>query len=326
MMLTILSITYNHGPYIAETIEGFLMQKTNFDFDIVIGVDLSTDNTLEVCLSYQKKYPGKIKVLAREKNLGMMGNLIDTISHCHGKYIAFCEGDDFWTDPQKLQMQVDFLEQHPDYALCAHDVECLSGTKRYRNNQVAVQQDADLQYMLRRGNYTPTLSVVYRNFPDMIPFLEKFRDAPFADYLMRISNAEHGKIHYMKKRMAVYRAHSGGMWSGLSMEQGLFKHLHFLEMVHDRVPESYRDDLKIQIIGWLERVVRVKELKHLAENEELKRLLSKLGIPLFIMEYLKFILSERSHHSYYAANVPLQFLFRAAKDKLVEKIAWKIKG
>ena len=85
MTLSIICITYKHEAYIAEAIESFLMQKTNFDFDIIIGEDHSPDNTLKICLEYEAKYPGKIKVLKRDKNLGMMGNLIDTHSHCHGR-------------------------------------------------------------------------------------------------------------------------------------------------------------------------------------------------------------------------------------------------
>jgi glycosyltransferase involved in cell wall biosynthesis len=318
-------ITYKHEEFIAQALDGILKQRTDFDFDVVVGEDFSPDGTKDVLQQYANKYPKKVKVLYRDKNLGMMGNLIDTISHCHGKYIAFCEGDDFWTDPRKLQIQVDFLEKNPDYALCGHDVKCLKGKKKYRNNQQSVKTNADLKYLLRRGNYMPTLSVVYRNFADMIPFLEKFRDAPFGDYLMRICNAEHGRIHYMKKKMAVYRAHSGGVWSNMTLEQGFFKNLHFLEMIYDRCPE-YQADLKIQLIRWLESVIRVKELTHLSGDHELNRIMGKMGVPIFMIEYLKFNLSEKSHRSYYAANVSFQFLLLAAKDKLVEKIFWKIRS
>ena len=324
-LLTVATTTYNHGPYIAQSIDSFLMQKTNFDFEIVIGEDRSTDNTLEVCLKYQAKYPGKVRILQREKNLGMMGNLIETLKECHGKYIAFCEGDDYWTHKHKLQKQVDFLESHPDYSLCAHDTEVRSETARFRNPQFAVRQDADLTYLLQRGNYTPTLSVVYRNHPGMIEMLEKFRDAPFADYLMRISNAEHGKIHFINKRMSIYRAHSGGVWSGLNMEQGIIKNLQFLEMIYDRL-EPYREDLKIQVMGWLERVMRIDDIIHMNKNPELLRIMDKMGIPTFLLEYLRFIHADRNKVSYFAANATYKFLFGSVKEKMLNEIMWRIRS
>ena len=125
MLLSVMTITYNHEPYIAQAIESFLVQKTTFDVEIVIGEDRSTDNTLQICLDYKAKYPGKVRVLSRDTNIGMMANMIDTFSQCKGKYVAVCEGDDYWTDPYKLQKQVDFLEKNEEYAICCHNVLCL---------------------------------------------------------------------------------------------------------------------------------------------------------------------------------------------------------
>lgn len=114
---SICMITYNHEKYIKEAIEGVLMQKTNFSIELIIGEDFSSDNTRKICEEFEQLYPDKINLLPTEKNYGMMPNFIRTLNACTGKYIAFCEGDDYWTDPLKLQKQVDFLEANNEYGM-----------------------------------------------------------------------------------------------------------------------------------------------------------------------------------------------------------------
>jgi glycosyltransferase involved in cell wall biosynthesis len=116
-LVSVKMITYNHAPYIARAIEGVLQQKTNFPFELVIGEDCSTDGTREIVFEYQRKHPSLIHVVASEKNLGAAANSRQTTEVCRGKYLAFCEGDDFWHDPSKLQKQVDYLEGHPECGL-----------------------------------------------------------------------------------------------------------------------------------------------------------------------------------------------------------------
>ena len=106
-------ITYNHAPYIARAIEGVLQQKTNFPFELVIGEDCSTDGTREIVFEYQKKYPDIIRVITSDSNVGSKKNGHRTSQACRGKYIAYCEGDDCWHHPGKLQKQVDYMESHP---------------------------------------------------------------------------------------------------------------------------------------------------------------------------------------------------------------------
>ena len=107
-LLSIASITYNHEQFIAQAIESWLMQKTSFEIEIIIGEDCSTDNTRAIIEKYRKLHPDLIKLIISESNVGMMPNFIRTLAACRGKYIALCEGDDYWTDPYKLQKQVDF--------------------------------------------------------------------------------------------------------------------------------------------------------------------------------------------------------------------------
>lgn len=111
-------ITYNHEKYIRECLEGAINQIIDYEYEIVISDDKSSDNTLQICLEYASKYPNLIRILPSEFNLGMIGNWIKSISNCKGKYIALCEGDDYWTDPLKLKKQVDFLEENGGYVAC----------------------------------------------------------------------------------------------------------------------------------------------------------------------------------------------------------------
>jgi len=120
LLVSIVTITYNHESFIAKTIEGVLIQKLNFQIEFIIAEDCSTDNTRAICQKYEKQYPQLIKLIISDNNVGAVANERRAMLMAKGKYIAFCEGDDYWTDPFKLQKQVDFLESHHDYSVCFH--------------------------------------------------------------------------------------------------------------------------------------------------------------------------------------------------------------
>lgn len=124
-LVSVKMITYNHEPYIAQAIEGVIMQETDFPIELIIGEDCSTDRTREIVLDYQKKHPDIIRVITSEKNVGMQKNSFRTNKACRGKYIAICEGDDYWIDPLKLRKQVDFLEANSDYGMVHTDFDQL---------------------------------------------------------------------------------------------------------------------------------------------------------------------------------------------------------
>lgn len=113
--VSIVMLVYNHERFLAQALDSILMQKVNFAYELIVGEDCSPDKSREILKSYEKKFGPALVPLYRQKNLGSKKNLKDCLNHCRGKYIAFLEGDDFWTDVGKLQKQVDFLESHPDY-------------------------------------------------------------------------------------------------------------------------------------------------------------------------------------------------------------------
>lgn len=149
-LVSVSMITYNHASFIAEAIEGVLRQKTNFPFELVIGEDCSTDETRRIVMDYQQKYPDVIRVVTSETNVGMSKNWQRTQRACSGRFIAFCEGDDYWHHPLKLQKQVDFLESHREFGMLhssydLHDAESGKTIKDYMNyRSFKVPSDPDI--------------------------------------------------------------------------------------------------------------------------------------------------------------------------------------
>lgn len=205
-------ITYNHEDFIRECLDGAINQKVNFEYEIVIGEDYSSDLTKQICIEYAEKYPNLIKFCPREKNLGMIGNWIETIQDCSGNYIAMCEGDDYWTDPLKLQKQVDFLEANPDYVLCFHKIDILKINGEIVDDFITeVPENYEtIETLARLGNYIHTPSVVFRNIIKEFPF--EFSQSPIGDYFLYMMLAEHGKLKYLEDKMAIYRE-GVGVWS-----------------------------------------------------------------------------------------------------------------
>lgn len=134
-LVSVHMITYNHAPYIAKAIEGVLSQKTQFPFELVIGEDCSFDGTREIVFDYAHRYPEIIRVITSEQNVGMKKNVYRTSKACRGKYIAYCEGDDYWQRPDKLQLQADYLESHPDYGLVYSDHD-----RYFEKNEKVIKQ------------------------------------------------------------------------------------------------------------------------------------------------------------------------------------------
>jgi glycosyltransferase involved in cell wall biosynthesis len=213
MTVNVCLITYNHEEYIAQAIESILNQEGSFRIRVIIGEDWSKDNTRAICKTYAEKHPDIIQLLPNESNLGMMKNFLRTREACDGKYIAFLEGDDYWTDPLKLQKQVDFLEANPDYCLCFHNVI----KKKTRNNNygewpfhASLERDVFTTDDLLTQWFIPSGSVLFVNYPDFVLpdwFVHcKSGDIPF---LLLISLR--GKIKYIDEIMGVYRIHDAGV-------------------------------------------------------------------------------------------------------------------
>jgi len=213
MKVSIAMVTYNHEQYIAKALDSVLMQKTGFDYEIVIGEDCSSDNTRKIVVDYQNRFPGKFRLLLNEKNLGMHRNGAQVLDACTGEYISMLDGDDYWTSPDKLQKQVDFLDINPECSTCFHDALIVheDGSKEPTSYRPCQKEFSTVEDLLL-DNFIPTCSVMFRrgllkNVPEWVGTLK------MGDWLIHILNALHGKVGYINKTMAVYVVHRGGIWS-----------------------------------------------------------------------------------------------------------------
>lgn len=209
-LLVIECCTYNHEPYIRQCLEGFVMQKTNFPFVAIVHDDASTDNTASIVRGYAERYPDIIKPIFETENQyskhdGSIGRIVHGAEDATGaKYVAMCEGDDYWTDPLKLQMQVDFLETHPDYGL-VH-----TGSKRYIQKEKVFREgfaaDTDFNRLLN-ANTINTLTVMYRRelFVDYIIDIPYRSGWLMGDYPLWLYISHRSKIKFMPQITGVYR-------------------------------------------------------------------------------------------------------------------------
>lgn len=222
--VSVLMITYNHENFIREAIEGVLMQKTDFPIEIIIGEDCSTDNTRKIVLEYSEKYPDIIRPLLPENNLGMMKNFIETMQTATGKYIALCEGDDYWTDPYKLQKQVDFLEANEEYSVCYHDAIIVDKFNRLLSiSKLPDECKRDFTSdELIFGAWILTLTICFRN---KISICDEMLNAENGDTFLTCILGLNGKGKYLGEiiKPAAYRNHVGGVWSSLDEKEKLQK-------------------------------------------------------------------------------------------------------
>jgi glycosyltransferase involved in cell wall biosynthesis len=210
MKLSICCITYNQEKYIGQALEGMLFQQADFDVEIIIGEDHSTDNTKKIIQEYQQKYPGKIRLMPHDANLGVRKNFEQTLLAATGEYVAICEGDDYWTDPLKLQKQVDYLDAHPKADLCFHNCAIRNEDTGAEAPSNKVDQPVLTNvYDLINDWYIMTCSMVYRRHFTALP--EWFTSVFNTDYaLQMLITKDGGAIGYLPDTMAVYRKHGAG--------------------------------------------------------------------------------------------------------------------
>jgi glycosyltransferase involved in cell wall biosynthesis len=220
------------------------MQKTNFQIEALIHDDASTDDTADIIREYEKKYPEIIKPIYQTENQCSKSVNVSqyNFSRAQGKYIALCEGDDYWTDPYKLQKQVDFLEEHEDFSICFHPVKVFNQNESVLIDDYITRSVPDLTtiYDLASGNYIHTASVVFRKKQKVLDLLVEIK-GPIGDYPLHMFNAQYGKIKKLPDIMSVYRIHDKGIWSLKPVET---KALVSLDMLEGLI-YIFRDDNKL---------------------------------------------------------------------------------
>ena len=281
-------LTYNHGKYIKQALESIVMQETNYSYKIILADDFSTDNTREILLDFQQKYPERIKLILQDENIGASKNNLDLHANLEGKYIAALEGDDYWTDPLKLQKQVDFLEENPDCNLCYHrvmiyDVEA----KVFMDDDInssKILQKKEIEYLAEFGNLMHTPSVLYRNNIDMKKNSSLFNYSA-GDYVLWFLNAEKGTLAYLPDIMAVYRMSHSSAWAKKDYSYRVYKWLDILVALKNYTnSETVKAALKRQ--AWARfSSVGIKELSILKQIQFYKKIL--IMEPRFIKKIMK---------------------------------------
>lgn len=215
IVVSVCMITYNHEAYIRRAIDSVLMQKTGFNYELIIGEDCSADSTRAICEEYANIHK-HIRLLPSFVNLGIMRNSIRSLQACRGKYIALCEGDDYWTDPLKLQKQVDFLETNKTYAGTAHQSMVLVDNTESRLFRQQVPTEITVNDLIGPRLFH-TASVVFRS-----SVFELLNNAPTVlslDRLLNLCIVFSGKFRYFDDCMCVYRLHDAGMSSNATFQQ-----------------------------------------------------------------------------------------------------------
>lgn len=221
--VSVCCITYKHEQFLSQAIESVLAQQTDFKVEMVISDDCSPDGTSRVAQEYAHRYPDQVRVLTRTHNLGIMPNLIATWGECQGDYIAFLEGDDYWTDTTKLQRQVDALRQNLDCSLCFHDAEAFYDDhlgqdwtfhERFNlptpNSAISFRRytQADI---VRKGWFIPSASMLFRASSLPQPLPAWLAGVFSGDFSLQLLSTQQGAALYLPRLMSRYRLHHGGV-------------------------------------------------------------------------------------------------------------------
>ncbi len=294
-LVSVFMTTYNHERFIAQALDGILMQDVDFPYEIVIGEDKSTDRTREIVCEYQRNHPDKIRLRLAKENLYSrhVRHSLTGFPACRGKYIAICEGDDYWTDPKKLQKQVAVLEAEPDISACFTNAAIVHESGAEQPSAFLGEGPPRTLAVKRRNAYVhqkdliealliPTCTQCFRadyvrNLPDWVA------QVPTGDWGLAIILAQHGPLKYLDETTAVYRRHAGGVWAPLSdldmlaaVRRRLDVFLPYADAEHKplvgRALTQKRDELRRHAVGYL--TMKLKKDGARADREQ-RKVLSK---------------------------------------------------
>ncbi len=314
-------IVYNHEKYIRECLDNALAQIVNFDYEIIISEDCSTDSTREIIKEYAQRYPDKIKLYLNDKNLGLIGNWEKSLKSCKGEYIAVCEGDDYWTDPKKLQKQIDFLEQNSEYTMTTHNTIVVNEDSKPIRNACAPEGDISLKKLLEKGKTFNTCSIVFKQ--DVLNTLpDWFFKMHACDWTLPVFCAAAGKTKHIAQIMGAYRKQSkGAMFSSKidAQKKGLSDFalpskytLEMIDNINKHFNYKYDKELRKQSTYWhylyFKNYLSINDIKNAKKyakkilkdvcflnnwrnswltKKEFTRLLTIAFLPIFIIKIIK---------------------------------------
>lgn len=318
-LLSVCLITYNHVNYIQQAIEGVLMQKVSFDYELIIADDCSSDGTTEIVKKYAAAHPGLIRAIFQKKNVGAAENYVTLLQAAAAKYVAYLEGDDYWTEVTKLEKQVRFLETSSSYSLCFHDVYSLINGRRKKIKIPEIKDTSDINYLLSHRGYINSLSIVYRNSQHIVDMVKKLINCPFGDFITYVAIAQKGLIKHLPEYMGVYRIHSLGTWSTLGLKKIFENTLIAYKMLFAHLPPEQKDMLKIKYLIALEDYFSQDEFIY-TDTELDKLLIAEMNIEPYVLHYLKSASEERKKALYYSNRVSYKILLKSLQYKMVNKL------
>ena len=303
IMVSVVCVTYNHKSCLAEAIESVLMQNTDFKYELIIHDDASTDGTTSIIQEYVEKYPDIIVPIYQKENQYSKGikATVFFVPKVKGKYIAFCEGDDYWTDTSKLQTQVDIMEQNPSYSMCTHASEKVNTRGEALGVIGDLKEDAvynAVDIISSEITMFHTSSYLFKTeFAQNLPFY--YYSAPVGDYPLRIYLSTRGDIYHISKVMAVYRLGIESSWSTTKRKdkKAIAVFLEELIKMFDDIDEAtnykYNTQIKVRKTA-LEYNVHYNrnDLFRMQENrfkEHYRKLKFKTKVLIFAKRYLPFI-------------------------------------
>lgn len=261
-VVSVLIPTYNHRAHLRQAVEGALAQETDFPIEILVGDDASTDGTTGVVRELEKEYAGRVTAFISPRNEGGHANFSRLYRAARGEFIALCEGDDAWTDPRKLSLQVAFLRENPEYALCFHPLRMIDDDGLFlglTNEGDPVESTIN---RLAKFNYIHTASVVFRNrlVPDLPRWVFRLM---LGDWPLFCLVAQHGKLRLLDEVMGIYRVHAGGVWGNRSDSYRLALTIHAAVACQKHIGHPGFDDCILKMgRRVLPGLVRERKWKH----------------------------------------------------------------
>ncbi len=270
-LLSVCLITYNHEKYIRQAIEGVVCQKVDFEWELIIADDFSTDSTRTILKEYQEKYPNQIRLILQEKNVGPAQNWLDLMNAPKSKYIAYFEGDDYWIDDNKLQKQVDFLEQNPSFTLCHSNVKVINLEGEVNDNHQLKNwnsKNSILDY--RFAIFTPIAFSCTSVFRNVVSFNKLSKKVKAGDWMLWILLTLKGNAKYFDEKFSIYRVGSG--ISGTSIWHKDFHYRVFFLFDQLSINNSFSKNkwlikgIVYFILFQISKITRIKKFIYMAEK------------------------------------------------------------
>lgn len=298
--VSVFCITYNHEKYIAQTLESVINQKTNFDYEIIVHDDCSTDNTANIIREYEKKYPRLIiPIYQSENQYNNNKNYIHDflLPKARGEYFAICEGDDYWCDESKLQKQAEFLDSHSDYSLCVHKAQITKNDKKYgviapkKRNATLTCED----FILGGGGFVATNSIFSRM--EYLYELPNYFKVKNIDYVLQIYLSGLGKSYYSSECMSVYRTGVEGSWTSVnSTVEKETEHIlsmnKFMDIFDEETKYKYHEVVaQKKLINLFDMYMICKDYKKIYK-EPFKAILHKKGLVFNVKVIIKRLVNK----------------------------------